>query len=107
MKTFRFAAISFVALMLASPAAAQINGSSVKIGRDANISVQQDGPVTTVAIGSKAEAHTATGVVAGDVTVGRDVNINVRQKGPVTTVAIGSEVRATTATGVITSKPLW
>lgn len=108
MKKIGFAVASVLALAFASaPATAQVNGSGVKIGRDANITVRNEAAQTAVAIGENARAGNYNGVVAGDVEVGRDVNINVRNEAAQTAVAIGSNVSATNANGVITSKPLW
>ena len=82
-------------------------GDGVSIGRDAKISVTQDGPVSAAAIGQNVKAYNLTGVVAGDVTIGRDVSITVKQKGPVTAAAIGQNATAANVTGVITSKTVW
>jgi hypothetical protein len=108
MKKIGFAVASVFALaFVSSPAAAQVNGSGVSVGRDVNITVRQEAAQTAVAIGENAHARNVAGVIAGDVSIGRDANINVRQEAAVTAVAIGSNVSATNAAGVVTSKPLW
>jgi hypothetical protein len=90
---------------MASQAEARTGGGA-SFGRDVNIQVQQDAPVTAVAIGQRATAGNYSGAIMGNVTVGRDTNITVHQKAAVTAVAIGQDVKAVNAAGVISSTPL-
>ena len=107
MKIKLLAAVAFAALgVISSPALAQTEGG-VDIGRDAKITVTQDGPVIAASIGSHTNAHNVTGSIAGTVKVGRDVTIDVHQRGPVIAAAIGSDATASNVTGSIISKPTW
>jgi hypothetical protein len=99
-KTFFGALVSIAAVLASGPALAR---PGVYVGRDANITVNQEGSNIVSAIGAGAVSRNRIGVIAGDVKIGRDATITVNQKGKNIVTALGALAKACNANGVITS----